>query len=109
MLDTPVQRHRAFWNRQAADRPLLGIDIGFWLKQRYPRTAEKMPEGLIAPDDIPIDAFLKDCDDRYQQQLNRGDYPFVSAPFVAIPWLEAIAGCPIHFSNTFNAQLHPTG
>ncbi|MDO8302967.1 MAG: hypothetical protein Q7T18_06985 [Sedimentisphaerales bacterium] len=107
MFENSLQRHKAFWHREAVDRPLLGIDIGFFLSQRYPCTAEKMPEGLITPDDIPVDAFLKDCDDRYQQHLNQGDYPFVSAPFVAIPWLEAIAGCPIAASRSSVWAEHP--
>jgi len=107
MFETSLHRHKAFWNRQAVDRPVMGIDIGFWLSQRYPRTVEKIREGLITPDDIPIDAFLKDCDDRYQQHLNQGDYPFVSAPFVAIPWLEAIAGCPIAATRNSVWAEHP--
>jgi hypothetical protein len=94
MLETTLQRHRAFWNREAVDRPLLRIDIGFWLNQRLPRTAEAMPEGLISPDDIPVEAFLKDCEGRSQQPCY-GDFPCICAPFVSIPWLEAIAGCPI--------------
>lgn len=100
MVEGALQLHQAFWQRRAAARPLFGIDIGFFLNHRLPRTAEQLPEGPIQPDDIPMDAFLKDCDDRYQQHLDQGDYPFVSAPLVAIPWLEAIAGCPVTASRS---------
>ena len=107
MFEESLPLHRAFWERLRAVRPLFGIDIGFFLNQRFPRTAARLPEGPIQPDDIPLEAFLQDCDDRYQQHLGHGDYPFVSAPLVAIPWLEAIAGCPISASRSSVWAEHP--
>lgn len=89
------KRHQAFWHRHPADRPLLGINVGFFLQRRFPRVMERMPQGRIQPGDIPVDLFLKDCDDLHVSHRDLGDYPFVSAPFVGIPWLEAIAGCPV--------------
>ena len=77
------------------DRPLFGINIGFFVQQRFPRVLASVPQGVIGPDDIPVDLFLDDCDDLYESHRDLGDYPFVAAPFVGIPWMEAIAGCPI--------------
>ena len=82
------------------DRPLLGINIGFFVNQRFPHVMAKIPEGIVNPQDIDVNLFLKDCDELYQSHLDLGDYPFVSAPFVGIPWLEAIAGCTIVSSPT---------
>ena len=89
------RRHEAFWRHEAMDRPLFGINLGFFVQQRFPRVLAHMPQGIIGPDDIPVDLFLDDCDDLYESHREMGDYPFVAAPFVGIPWLEAIAGCPI--------------
>lgn len=95
MDPTTLRRHQAFWHREETDRPLLGINAGFFVQQRFPRVLERMPQGVIQPDDIPIDRFLEDCDALAESHRDLGDYPYVSAPFVGIPWLEAIAGCPI--------------
>ncbi|MBI2843813.1 MAG: hypothetical protein HYX78_10475 [Armatimonadetes bacterium] len=100
MDNETLRRHKAFWNRQKTDRPLLGINVGFFVNQRFPRVMDRMPEGLVRPDDIPVEEFLEDCDDLYRSHSGLGDYPYVSAAFVGIPWLEAIAGCPVMASPT---------
>jgi hypothetical protein len=99
-FEETLARHQAFWERRKADRPLLGINVGFFINQRFPRVMARLPQGRIGPHDIPIQAFLEDCDDLYRSHRNLGDYPFVSAAFVGVPWLEAIAGCPIWSSPT---------
>ena len=100
MLADTLKRHEAFWNLKETDRPLLGINVGFFVGQRFPRVMAAMREGPVRPEDIPVEAFLHDCDDLHESHEGLGDYPFVSAPFVGIPWLEAIAGCPIMASGT---------
>ena len=74
-----LQRHKAFWGRQETDRPLFGINSGFFLQQRFPRVIEHMPQGTIGPDDIPVDLFLQECDALYESHRELGDYPFVSS------------------------------
>lgn len=95
-----LARHKAFWNSEETDRPLLGINVGFFIGQRFPRVMAKMKEGPVVPEDIPVEEYLADCDEMYELHRGLGDYPFVGAPFVGIPWLEAIAGCPIMASKT---------
>ncbi len=99
-FETTLARHQAFWERRQTDRPLLGVNVGFFINHRFPRVMSRLPQGLVGPQDIPVDAFLEDCDDLYRSHSGLGDYPFVSAPFVGVPWLEAIAGCPIWSSPT---------
>jgi len=96
------QRHQPFWERKPADRPLLAINVGFTLQETFPRTMARIGDGPLKPEDIPVDAFLQDCDALAQSHAGLGDYPYAAAPFVGIPWLEAIAGCPIAASrNSF--------
>jgi hypothetical protein len=100
-----LERHRAFWDRQPADRPLLGVNVGFALQDVFPRAMARIADGPVRPDDIPVEEFLRDCDALDRSHRGLGDYPFVSAPFVALPWLEAVAGCPIVASrNSFWAE-----
>ena len=91
-----LARHRAFWARQHTDRPLLGCNIGQFMNERYPRTTQALPEGLVNPEDIRVDLFLEDCEQQYliHREL-ADDYPFIGSPFKFVPWLEAIMGCPI--------------
>lgn len=62
---------------------------------------ETIPRGLVEPQDIRVDLFLQDCEQSYCSHQQIGDdYPFVTAAFHGIPWMEAIMGCPIRSSPT---------
>ena len=101
MFGNSIERHRAFWQRQATDRPLLGCNIGLFVDAQFPRLMGAIPPGLVRPEDIRLDLFLEDCERLYQSYREAGDdYPFVAAAFVSLPWMEAIMGCPIRSSPT---------
>jgi hypothetical protein len=76
-----------------------GISIGFFASEVFPRTMGKIPARPLKPEDIPVDEFLQDCEDRFAAQQELGDFPFSCSPFQSIPWMEAIAGCPIVASS----------
>ena len=96
MAKATLRRYQAFWNRQETDRPLLGINLGMFANDRCPATMAAVPDGPLQPEDVPIEAFLADCDRLYEAHKEVGDdYPFVAAPFIYIPWAEAIMGCSI--------------
>jgi hypothetical protein len=95
-----LTRHRAFWNHEEMDRPSWGVTLGFFANEAYPRLMAKMPSGPIQPENILIPELLQDFDARWEAQQGIGDFPFTCSPFPAIPWLEAIAGCPIMASPT---------
>jgi hypothetical protein len=94
-FDEGLRRRRAFWNREEIDRPVWGISLGFFANEAYPRTMANLRPGRIDPDDIPVEEFLRDSEDRCTIQEEIGDFPPTCAPFPFIPWLEAVAGCPI--------------
>jgi len=98
MFDLEI--HKAFWDRRDIGRPLLGINVGFTLEHRFPLLMATISPGLVKPKDIRTDLFLEDCDRLYETHQNLGDYPLASAPFVGIPWMEAIMGCPIMASSS---------
>jgi hypothetical protein len=97
-----LERHRAFFHRRPADRPLIGSWLfGFFVHQQYPSVAAAMKPGPIQPEDIPIELFLKDVDALYAAYTELDDdYPFSMGAFYGVPWMEAIMGCPVHFSGT---------
>lgn len=99
---TKLGRHQAFLNRVPSGRPLIGSWLfGFYVHQQYPSVAAAMEPGPIQPEDIPIELFLKDVDALWEaySELN-DDYSFSMGAFYGVPWLEAIMGCPVHFSGT---------
>ena len=91
-----MPRLRAFLGREPTDRPLFAAEIGLFMPELFPRLCRELPSGLVHPDDIRLDLFLEDVERLYQESLRLGDdLPFVGAPFVYMPWMEAIMGCPI--------------
>jgi hypothetical protein len=95
LSDDALKRHRAFWNREATDRPVWGINLGFFANEVFPRVMARLGTRPVKPEDIPVEEFLKDCDDRWAMHQELGDFPFTCSAFPAVPWLEAVAGCPI--------------
>jgi hypothetical protein len=95
-----LKRHQAFWNHREMDRPSWGVSIGFFANEAYPRLMAKIPSGLVKPENILVDELFQDLDERWEAQQGFGDFPFTCSPFPSIPWLEAIAGCPIMASPT---------
>lgn len=89
-------RHKAFWRHEMMDRPLLGINVGMFFSDHFPNASTVIPERVIQPDEIPVQQFLEDCDRLHLHSKAIGeDFPFVASPFVYIPWMEAIMGCPV--------------
>ncbi len=97
-----LNRHQAFLNRQRVDRPLFGSWLfGFYVHQQYPSVAAALKPGPIQPEDIPVELFLKDIDALWHAYTELDDdYPFSTGAFFGVPWMEAIMGCPVHFSGT---------
>ena len=92
-----IGRHRAFLNMAPTDRFVFTANIGFYMPEVFPNLCQVLPRGPVSPDDIQIDPFLKDIERLYHDYDQLGDdLPFAGAPFVFVPWMEAIMGCPIH-------------
>jgi len=101
VFEGKLENYRRFLAREPMDRPLFGCHLGFFAHQRYPRVMQSLPEGPIQPDDIRMDLFLADyADARKGYDRMDDDYPLALAPFICLPWMEAIMGCPIIASPT---------
>jgi hypothetical protein len=100
-IEQRLERHRAFWKKQAVDRPLLGFRIGEYLFARDFQAAKNvLHDGkIIHPDMLDVDAFLKDHERMYAQTLKIGQDAFwTPSPFTGVPWMEAMLGCEIRGS-----------
>lgn len=102
-----VERCQAFWAREETDRPLLSAWVGSYeTSALYARGLSKTPEGQIRPEDIVFERFRADYEDLFREHsMIPVDVPWAAFPLMVIPWVEAIAGCPIlHRSGNCRAE-----
>ena len=91
-------RCEAFWNVDITDRPLLAAWVGsYQAPELYPRGLAGLAEGELHPDDLIFDQFVPDYEALFAAHRGVGaDVPWSAFPLMVVPWVEAIAGCPIH-------------
>ncbi len=123
-LEERLRRHQAFWHGKAADRPMVGFQIGsYFMAQRYQAAQELLQPGkIITPDMLDPKAFLADYERQYQWTEEAGqDAFYVAEPYTGIPWMEAMLGCQIgatsesmwaepwmeHWNEVENLRLDP--
>lgn len=95
-LADSLHLHKAWYNHEETPRPLLGINVGFWANERFPRTMKTFPEDRpLNPGDFDDKPYIQDADELHILQQGYGDYPFVAAANTAMCWIEAILGCPV--------------
>ena len=92
-----IDSQRNFWTIDKNSRPLIGCNLyGKNMWQNCPHTLGAIKTGIVNPEDIITELFIKDCDKLFNEhkKINE-DFPFVASPFVYIPWMEALMGCKI--------------
>ena len=87
-------RHARFWECAPTDRPLLTLNVDY--TPDPVRTASLFGDGELTPERIDPSLILNDFDPMAQVHERMGDdYIVPCDPFVGIPWLEAMCGCPV--------------
>lgn len=98
-IETKLNLHRAFWNRESSGRPLIGICRP--LKQSSPGY-DLYGKRKIQSEDINEELYqaYKDC---YTVCTPCADHPgdlfYTTIPHCGIPWYETLMGCPPYFSS----------
>lgn len=89
-----AQRHRAFWDSAAIDRPLIYVMYDAY--QDTELVAAMLGAGQVAPEAIDPAPILGEYDKMAQARIAIGDDAIaVAEPLLGIPWLEAMAGCQV--------------
>jgi len=89
---------RGFWLRETVDRPPVGvIPARAWLPIQYAR--EPLRGEKLLPEDVGSSLARTDYEDSFAARPVESDdfVPYVAA-WRAIPWLEAMCGCPVRTS-----------
>ncbi len=100
-LEEKIQRYRAFWNREAVDRPLIGFSLGGWFPLKSYSAMENL-RGIprLQPEMIRPEALFADYD-RLIEQFDKVEDDVIRAvaPIPPFPWFEAMLGVPVEVGN----------
>lgn len=90
---------RVFWDKQPAGRPPVGVvNTDVYLPVKYLRRPLARPH--LEPADVRPDLVMTDYEFAFAKRLvNCDDWMPFTAPWRAIPWLEACCGCPVRYSS----------
>ena len=109
-LAESIDRYRtAFWNRESGVRPPVGIssdDANTPIKFLH----SPFTGNVLGPDEVNGDLYMSDYNYMARDRSVVSDdlMPF-SSPWRAVPWLEAMCGCPVRYSYGSLAPGHNIG
>ena len=92
-----IERHRSFWDRSPSDRPLVRVDTAP-VRADFPSVEcvyGALAGKAIGPGQADVERFLACVQWDAVAPPGESDLFDVLAPYVRIPWLEAIAGCRV--------------
>jgi hypothetical protein len=80
------------------DLPVVAFRVGsIFFNEQFKASARLFEDKRITPDMLDVDGFLCDYERMFLETESIGQTAFwVAEPFNAVPWLEAIMGCPIY-------------
>jgi hypothetical protein len=102
-----LERHKAFWNMEDVEKPLLRVSrYSSHYGQQPPPMKMPLADGTMASGDLFYLEPEMLSPERFSPKDERpsavpatdGDLLPIRAPFTKVPWMEAIVGCPIRVS-----------
>ena len=97
-LEKRIALHKAFWNGEPMDQPIVSYRIGdyFFANKFQANLPLLVKDTLVTPDMVDVDAYMDDYERMYQMSEETGQSAFFTVePNTGIPWMEGMAGCPI--------------
>ncbi len=100
MIQKPLQellrKHRAFWNQEQTEFPLLGFTTACYFCREEFSPVSIPTDRYLTPQDFDVDVFLELYNRQYiESQKMAGDQIWTACPPWAVLWMEAIVGCPL--------------
>ena len=106
-LSETIQRFQnSFWGKKATDRPPVGVyDDRIFLPIGFLRRPFR--GSIVQPEDLTEGLAMTEYEYWFKDRaVSCDDLLAFSAPWRAIPWLEACAGCPVRYSEGSLAPDH---
>ncbi len=91
-----IERHCAFYQGSPTNRPLCDFFVGGLFPLADFR--DGLESGRLEPELFHPECFVPFHKEIRSQAPRYGDLIETAYPFLALPWMEAIMGCPIHVS-----------
>ena len=100
-IEYKIKKHRAFWDMEEVDVPVIGLFVGGWTFFKDNRGADNIWSlDRILPEHLEPERFIEDYERLFGTENELGDDLIRAAqPFSSIPWMEAIVGCPVRCSR----------
>jgi len=92
-----IEGYRAFWNREARRRPLVGFSLKSWFPlEEFAASRAWKSQEFLNPDMVEPEAFLDDQERLLQEGEEMDDDILRGAsPSQAVPWLDGMLGAPL--------------
>ena len=98
-IASALDRHEAFWRCGPAERPLLGMSRWAQVTMEQFDWGLAAPEGTLEPTMVKVEDLVPQYEALFAGRPLDDDLCWPAMPPTAIPWLEAILGCPIRYST----------
>ncbi len=97
---------RGLWERETIDRPPVGVSPDrSWLPVKYLKAEFEKSE--VRPEDITGALVRTDYEDAsFERRVLHDDWLPYSAPWRAVPWIEAVSGCRVPFASGSLSGTH---
>ena len=100
-VEEKLEGYRKFWKLEDVDRPMIGFDVGgFFPFQWFSALGDIEETDSLQPEHLIVEKYLEDYTKLYARSSGVDDDLIKGvSPIPAIPWMEAMLGCPVEISG----------
>ena len=100
-VEEKIDGYQKFWNLETVQHPIIGFDVGgFFPFQWFGALREIKEKEWLQPEHLIVEKYLEDYTKLYKRSSSVNDDLIKGvSPIPAIPWIEAMLGCPVEISG----------
>ena len=100
-VEEKLEGYHKFWRLEDVVAPLVGFDVGGFFPFRWFGALREIGENVwLQPEQLIVEKYLKDYTKLYNRSAAVNDDLIKGvSPIPAVPWIEAMLGCPVEISG----------
>jgi hypothetical protein len=100
-IEEKIEGYQQFWKLEEVPHPIVGFDVGgFFPFQWFSALRDIKENEWLEPEHLIVDRYLDDYTKLYKRSSSVNDDLIKGvSPIPAIPWIEAMLGCPVEISG----------
>ena len=100
-VEEKIDGYQKFWNLETVKHPIIGFDVGgFFPFQWFGALRDIKENEWMQPEHLIVEKYLRDYTKLYKRSSSVNDDLIKGvSPIPAIPWIEAMLGCPVEISG----------